>query len=48
MSMNTPGGVGCYFVLLSIIAVFASAVWMLVKKIAEKKKLLEKMLQPQE
>lgn len=42
------GGVGYYIMLMAIIVVFASAVWILVKKIVEKKKLSEEMLQPQE
>ena len=41
-------GVGYYIMLMAIVVVFASAVWMLVKKIVEKKKLSEEMLHPQE
>ena len=41
-------GVGYYIMLMAIIVVFASAVWMQVKKIVKKKKLSEEILRTQE
>ena len=41
-------GVGYYIILIMILVVFASAVWLLVKKIAEKKKLPDALRQTRE
>ena len=41
-------GVGYYIILMGVVVTFAGAVWMLVKKTVEKKKLSEKLLQSQQ